>query len=256
MYRYLFFINNFPIRSYGLILAISISLSIGVAYFLAKKEKNNFKKHIVDLSLYCSIIGLIGARVWDVFFFDWGYYSNHFNECFYIWQGGLSIQGGIFFGVLTAIIYSKVKKINVLQLADTLAPAIILGQSMGRCANFMNGDAFGIPTEKFFGIIYPENTLAFSKYGYQPLWPVEIWESQLDIFIFALLLIFKNTKNIRGQTFFLYLLCYSFERFFLEYLRGDYNPILFNLKSAQIIALITFIFSGISFFILNFYKRS
>ena len=74
MHQYLFYIGNFPIRSYGLVISLSIILATGVGYFLAKMERKGYEKHIVDLGIYCGIAGLIGARLWDVFFFEccWG----------------------------------------------------------------------------------------------------------------------------------------------------------------------------------------
>ena len=188
MHQYLFFIGDFPIRSYGLVLSLSIILATGVAYFLAKQD-GRWHEHIVNLGICCGISGIIGARLWDVFFFDFAYYGNHLNEIFYVWQGGMAIQGGIVFGVIAGIIYARRHKIDVLAMADIVAPAIILGQAIGRCANLLNGDAFGAPTGSDFGIIYPVTTLAYRTYGDQPLWPAEIWEGQLDFVIFALLLI-------------------------------------------------------------------
>lgn len=140
MHQYLFFVGDFPIRAYGLILSLSIILATGVAYFLAKQD-GRWHNHIVDIGIYSGIAGIVGARLWDVFFFDWAYYSHHLSEIFYVWQGGMAIQGGIVFGVGAGIIYARRHKIDILSLADIVAPAIILGQAIGRCANLLNGDA-------------------------------------------------------------------------------------------------------------------
>ena len=70
MHQYLFFIDGFPIRTYGLVLSLSIILATGVGYFLAKADRRGYEDHIVDLGIYCGVAGLIGARLWDVFFFD------------------------------------------------------------------------------------------------------------------------------------------------------------------------------------------
>lgn len=141
-------------------------------------------------------------------FFDFAYYGNHLNEIFYVWQGGMAIQGGIVFGVIAGIIYARRHKIDVLAMADIVAPAIILGQAIGRCANLLNGDAFGAPTGSDFGIIYPVTTLAYRTYGDQPLWPAEIWEGQLDFVIFALLLIFALFLMLKDRHS-LYISCYT-----------------------------------------------
>jgi len=247
MHQYLFFVGDFPIRAYGLILSLSIILATGVAYFLAKQD-GRWHNHIVDIGIYSGIAGIVGARLWDVFFFDWAYYSHHLSEIFYVWQGGMAIQGGIVFGVGAGIIYARRHKIDILALADIVAPAIILGQAIGRCANLLNGDAFGAPTGSNFGIIYPETTLAYHMYGAQPLWPAEVWEGQIDFVIFALLLIFRAFPHAKGQAFSLYIMLYSLARFGLEFLRGDYaNPVFLSFTSAQTTSLVAFILALIFF---------
>ena len=247
MHQYLLFVGDFPIRAYGLILSLSIILATGVAYFLAKQD-GRWHNHIVDIGIYSGIAGIVGARLWDVFFFDWAYYSHHLSEIFYVWQGGMAIQGGIVFGVGAGIIYAKRHKIDILALADIVAPAIILGQAIGRCANLLNGDAFGAPTGGNFGIIYPETTLAYHTYGAQPLWPAEVWEGQIDFVIFALLLIFRAFPHAKGQAFSLYIMLYSLARFGLEFLRGDYaTPVFLSFTSAQTTSLVAFILALIFF---------
>ena len=247
MHQYLFFVGDFPIRAYGLILSLSIILATGVAYFLAKQD-GRWLNHIVDIGNYSGIAGIVGARLWDVFFFDWAYYSHHLSEIFYVWQGGMAIQGGIVFGVGAGIIYARRHKIDILALADIVAPAIILGQAIGRCANLLNGDAFGAPTGGNFGIIYPETTLAYHTYGAQPLWPAEVWEGQIDFVIFALLLIFRAFPHAKGQAFSLYIMLYSLARFGLEFLRGDYaTPVFLSFTSAQTTSLVAFILALIFF---------
>lgn len=247
MHQYLFFVGDFPIRAYGLILSLSIILATGVAYFLAKQD-GRWHNHIVDIGIYSGIAGIVGARLWDVFFFDWAYYSHHLSEIFYVWQGGMAIQGGIVFGVGAGIIYARRHKIDILALADIVAPAIILGQAIGRCANLLNGDAFGAPTGGNFGIIYPETTLAYHTYGAQPLWPAEVWEGQIDFVIFALLLIFRAFPHAKGQAFSLYIMLYSLARFGLEFLRGDYDtPVFLSFTSAQTTSLVAFILALIFF---------
>ena len=238
MHQYLFYIGDFPIRSYGVVISLSILLATGVGYFLAKADGRGYEKHIPDLGIYCGIAGLLGARLWDVFFFDWDYYQHHLTEILNVWQGGMAIQGGVFLGVLVGILYSRKHRLDTIHFMDIAAPAIVLGQALGRCANLLNGDAFGAPTGSNFGILYPDTTLAHHTYGAQPLWPAEVWEGQLDIVIFALLLIFRARGHARGQCFALYVMLYSLVRFALEYLRGDYTEKYLGLfTSAQMTSL-------------------
>ena len=241
MHQILFYVGDFPIRSYGAVLSLSIFLATGVGYFMAKFDGRGYEKFIVDTGLIGGFFGLLGARLWDVFFFDWSYYQNHLDEILNVWQGGMAVQGGIILGVTAGGLYAKSKGLDVIHLADVLAPAIVLGQALGRCANLLNGDAFGAPTGSGFGIIYPDTTLAYRTYGAQPLFPAEVWECQLDIVIFALLLIFRCTNYVRGQCFALYVMLYAAARFALEFLRGDYTQQVFGvLKSAQVTSVVAF----------------
>ena len=248
MHQYLFFIGDFPLRAYGLILSLSIILATGTAYFLAKQD-GRWHHHVVDMGIYCGLAGIVGARLWDVLFFDWDYYSHHLLEIPFVWQGGMAIQGGVVLGALVGYIYIKRHKIDTWAFADIVAaPAVIMGQAIGRMANLLNGDAFGHPTGGNFGLVYPSTTLAHQVYGQQPLWPAEVWEGQIDIIIFVLLLIFRTTNHAKGQVFVMYAVLYSVARFFLEFLRGDYGALAFGLKSAQLTSLIVIIAGTAIFF--------
>ncbi|MEG1346311.1 MAG: prolipoprotein diacylglyceryl transferase, partial [Acidaminococcaceae bacterium] len=90
----------------------------------------------------------------DVFFFDWAYYQDHLLEIPFVWQGGMAIQGGIIAGVLAGICYCKIHKIDAISLLDIVTPSLLIGQSIGRMANLLNGDAFGTPTGGNFGLLY------------------------------------------------------------------------------------------------------
>lgn len=246
MHQYLFFIGPFPIRAYGLLLSLGILSAALVAYFIFKKDGRGWHSHMLDFTIYVAVAGIIGARLWDVFFFDWSYYKDHLLEIPFLWQGGMAIQGGVILGAVVGIWYTKRYRIDSWAFADLFAPALILGQSVGRMANLMNGDAFGHPTGGNYGILYPETTLAFKTYGNQPLWPAEIWEGQIDILIFVLLLGFNLLPHKKGQVFCAYAFLYSLSRFFLEFLRGDYVNMTVGFKSAQLTSLIIM---GISFLI-------
>ena len=248
MHQYLFFIGDFPIRAYGAMLALAIICGASVAYVLLKKDGRGWHEHIIDFSITVAVAGLIGARLWDVFFFDWHYYGNHLLEIPFVWQGGMAIQGGVVLGTIAGYWYLRKNNINFWAFADLFAPALILAQSVGRMANLLNGDAFGHPTGGNFGILYPESTLAHRTYGNQPLWPAEIWEGQIDILIFVALLLFSSFKHAKGQVFVLYAILYSAARFCLEFLRGDYVNLTMGLKSAQMTSLIVMIV-GICLFI-------
>ncbi|PWI57914.1 prolipoprotein diacylglyceryl transferase [Sulfoacidibacillus thermotolerans] len=234
MHQYWFFIGSFPVRTYSTLFLLAFLLGLGVTLYFAKVErKSELIDHILNLGPILFIGGLIGSRIWQVFFFDWSYYRSHPDQILAIWHGGLSIQGGIVGSLLAGWIYVYKHRLNFWELADLFAPGIILGQSIGRDANLLNGDAFGSPTGGDFGLLFPQGTLARMTYGDQPLWPAEVWEGQGDMIIFALLLLFKLRRWPRGFIFLLQTTLYNIERFLLEMLRGDSPRFLFHWDAAQ-----------------------
>jgi len=234
MHQVWFYIGDYPIRAYGTIFSLAFILGIGVSLYLAKAEgKSQYMEPILDLAPILMLGGLVGARIWQVFFFEWGYYSQNLGEIPKVWHGGLSIQGGVVGALLISIIYIWKKKLDFWELADLLAPGLILGQAIGRDANLMNGDAFGGPTGGDFGVLFPEGTLARSTFGDQPLWPAEVWEGQFDVILFAFLLIMKLRRWPKGMIFLTYVVIYNGGRFFLEFLRGDSTHLSMDWTAAQ-----------------------
>lgn len=215
----LFTVGDFAIRSYGLVVAMAILLALGVAHFLTRGTQ--YQKHLANLIVYVVLGAIICARIWHVFFFQWGYYKNHLLEIPAIWNGGIAIQGAQVGGFIAAAIYMRVHRLAFWPFADLVAPAIILGQAIGRIACFLNGDAYGSPTGSGFGIVYPEGTMAYDAYGSQPLWPAEVWEGQWDLIVFAILIALRNKKWPTGFMFLSYSVLYAIGRFMLEFLRGD-----------------------------------
>lgn len=234
LHQYLGHIGSFPIRSYSLIFGLAIMLGLGVTITLGKlQKKDQLIEHLWDLFFPMIIGAIIGSRFWQVFFFEWGYYSQNPSEIIAIWHGGLSIQGGIVGAVIVGIWYVRKHKISFWELADLCTPGLILAQSIGRDANLMNGDAFGDPTGSNFGILYPAGTIARETFGNKPLWPAEVWEGQMDVVIFALVLILMQKKPKTGYLFLAYNILYNIGRFLLEMLRGDSPRYLFGWTAAQ-----------------------
>lgn len=221
VHQVLFHIGEFSVRTYGLTVLLAIFLGLQTAITLARLTVKQYEAHLVPLAYSVVVGALVGARAWQVFFFEPAYYFAHPLEMVAIWQGGLAIQGGIVGGLVIGIWYCWRHQLPFWQVADLLAPSIILGQAIGRVACLLNGDAFGAPTGQGFGLVYPPGTMAYQSYGNQPLWPAEVWESQADMIIFAVLFAISRKRLPTGVLFLLYNLLYSVARFGLEFLRGD-----------------------------------
>ncbi|WP_336788292.1 prolipoprotein diacylglyceryl transferase [Paenibacillus sp. MMO-177] len=227
----LFTIGDYSVRSYGLVVALAILLAMGVGYFLARGTL--YQKHIPNMMIYVVSAAIVSARVWHVFFFQWDYYSEHLSEVPAIWNGGIAIQGALIGGFAAAAIYLRIHRLSFWEMADLVAPAIVLGQAIGRIACFLNGDAFGSPTGSGFGIVYPEGTVAYDAYGSQPLWPAEVWEGQWDLIVFAFLITIRNKTMPTGFSFLVYNILYALGRFMLEFLRGDSPRYAMNWTAGQ-----------------------
>ncbi|MFC4769585.1 prolipoprotein diacylglyceryl transferase [Effusibacillus consociatus] len=228
----LFELWGYPIRSYGLVVALAILIGIGVVLYFAKQEGKD-RERVLNLCIWAVVGGLVGARVWEVLFFNGSYYLQHPSDIVAVWKGGMSIQGGLVGGIATAVWYIRKFGWKFWETADLFAPGMIVGQAVGRIACLLNGDAFGSPTGSTFGIVYPPGTVAYDRYGDQPLYPAEIWEGQWNLIVFALLLVIKNRKLPQGVLFLSYVSLYSVGRFSLEFLRGDTPHYLFGWTAAQ-----------------------
>ena len=214
-------------------MALAILLGLGVAYALASADKV-YRQHLLDILVYGVLGAVAGARLWQVFFYDWPYYSQHPAEILMLWHGGMAIQGSIVGATVVGLIYTRVHRIDFWRLADIAAPGLIFGQAIGRIACFLNGDAFGSPTNSGFGLVYPQGTVVYATYGSQPLWPAEVWEGQWDMVVFALVLVISRWRKWpKGIVFLSYVTLYSLGRDALEFLRGDGVRYLFHWTAAQ-----------------------
>lgn len=246
-----FHIGSWPVRWYGLFIATGFLLVYIICESVIKKNKLDLD-YFNDLVFFVLISSVVFARLYFVFL-SYDYFKYHIDEIPKIWLGGQSIHGAIFGAIFTAYIYSKIKKISFYQYMDILACFVPLGQAIGRWGNFFNNEAFGKPFS--FGIVrvfIPEEFRPAQFINIKYFHPTFLYESFLDFMIFAFL--FKNYqkwKNQGGKCFWIYLLSYSFIRFFLEFLRTDSLCLFSGLPAAQIVSLVIFI---ISFFMLM--KRS
>ena len=196
-------IGPFTVYSYGMMVAIAFLTGI----FIAKLEalRKGIKTDLVyDLSFYFLIGSIMGARIYYILFFGLKDFLENPASIFMIWQGGLSIHGGIFGGVITGIIFSKVRKISFWGLADLVSPSIILGQAIGRIGCFLNGCCYGINNQ-----------------------PTQIYELVLDFIGFFLLWGLRKKMKFEGGLFLTYLMAYSVIRIIVSQFRAD-NLYLFN----------------------------
>ncbi|BDG62311.1 prolipoprotein diacylglyceryl transferase [Caldinitratiruptor microaerophilus] len=239
----LFTIGDFPVRSYGVSIAAAALIALWIAGRIARWRGRPWAHQIEDFFLYALVAGVAGARLWEVAF-SWENYRGDPAEMLALWHGGLSIQGAVLGGVLAAVWFTRTRRIDLWDFLDTVAPAAVLAQGLGRLtACVLNGDAYGRPTGTWFGIVYPPGTPAYAAFGAQPLWPAEIFEGLWDLAIFAVLVRLLDRPLPRGTVVLLYAILYSAGRFSLEFLRGD-SLMIGGFKAAQLASLATIAVAG------------
>lgn len=218
---------------YGIFIGLGVILGVLLALHEAKRTGQNPDTYL-DFIIYAMIISIIGARLYYVIF-SWDFYSQHPEKIFAIREGGLAIYGGIIGGVLTAIVYSRVKKKNFWVMADTMAPSLILGQMLGRWGNFFNKEAFGGFTDNLFAMRYQlsqvrasdvstdilQNLVTVNGVDYIQVHPTFLYESMWSLCVFIILLILQRKKKFDGQVCATYFFGYALGRVWIEGLRTD-----------------------------------
>ncbi len=237
--------NSFPlgpliIHFYGLVIAIAIILGWTITKRRAPLSK--IKADLFDdpLLLLPLIFGIIGGRLYHVID-KWGYYSQNPGQILAVTNGGLGIFGalaGIFIGFW---VFAKIKKIDFFKLLDLIAPALILGQAIGRIGNFVNQEGFGPPTNLPWAVYIdpmhrPAQYLFFTHFH-----PTFFYEAVLETIAFLVLIKMSGKLKLPGQTFGLYLILYAVSRAIAENWRID-TATLGTIKVAYLILIPIFIF--------------
>ena len=249
-----FRIGNLEVRWYGLIITCAMVLGLIILIFMAKK-KGISSDDTLELFLWVIPLGIVFARVIYVFANnkEYGYFPieswDDFVNCIAIWDGGITIYGGMVGGVLGALIFCKRKKFKLGTILDMLVPIVLLCQAIGRWGNFCNQEAYGqlVTNEKLFGLpfsVYIDAAHAVHGAGwYQATF---FYESVYN-FIGAILTYCLWRKNkVNGALVFFYAVWYCVIRLILDFLRVDG---LLSTKIACVIVIPTFTALGIWYYL-------
>ncbi|MEW6557559.1 MAG: prolipoprotein diacylglyceryl transferase [Elusimicrobiota bacterium] len=239
MYPTLFKIGFLEIHTYGVFVALGFFVGFNILLYYAKKS--NIPSSIVEsLTFLVFIFSLVGARLFYVLI-SFDDYRTNLLDILKLWQGGLVFWGGFLAGGLSVIIFSLKKKLLFWQVADIFAPALAIGQAIGRLGCFFAGCCYGKPTDSFLGVIFPENCLAPAG---EKLLPTQLISSILLFLLFLILRTLWNRKKFDGQIFLVYAILFSAGRFFVEFLRGDFRGnFIFGITPTQILSILVFIVS-------------
>ncbi|MBQ9847912.1 MAG: prolipoprotein diacylglyceryl transferase [Clostridia bacterium] len=243
----LFGIEGFNVQWYGIILSLGIISGFLLFYHLAVKKEQIIADSVYNVTLLAVPIAIIGARFVYVAT-RWEHYKGTgFLNMINIRGGGIAIYGAIIFGLAVVLIYNKLKKTSALSMLDALAPAVMIGQVIGRWGNFVNAEAYGwsagvenLPwrMELDYYVIDGVRNPA----GVTCVHPTFLYESLWNALGLALILfLLYRKKKFNGEIFFAYMGWYGLGRAFIETLRADSLYIVGSLKFSVFVGIVCFI---------------
>lgn len=218
-----FTIFGIDIMWYGVLIASAMILGILISYRRAPMYQLD-PDSILDVCIWALPIGVIGARLYYVLF-NHSYYHS-FSQILNIRNGGLAIHGGLIAGLITVSVVTYIKHINLPDMLDLVFPVVALAQAIGRWGNFFNEEAHGIETSLPWAVI-------INGHHYHPTF---LYESLWCLMLFFLLSRIGSRRLFAGQIACLYGILYSFERFFVEWLRTD-SLMIGPFRQAQVLSL-------------------
>ena len=195
-----FTLAGIEVKWYGILITIGICLALFMFYRYAKNKEGLPEDHLYNLALITVPVSIVGARVMYVVT-EWDRYRGDFLKMINIREGGLAIYGAIIFGIITVYTYSRITKLSTLKLMDAAAPAVMIGQAIGRWGNFMNAEAYGyspgvetLPWRMEITDSLGRVTVAHPTFLYESLWNF--------VGILLIYLIFYKKKKFDGQILF------------------------------------------------------
>ena len=224
---------------------ILIAAALAIAAFLCTREEKRLglpKDTGLDIILYAVPPALIAARLYYVIS-SWEYFKTRPGDIIKLWEGGLAIYGAVIGGAIGVWMLSRKHKIPFLQLADIIAPSLLLGQAIGRWGNFFNQEAYGYavtdPAWQFFPLaVNIAGQWHLATFFYESLW-------NLIGFVFLYMNRIRFEQSGRyGHVFCWYLIWYGAGRFVIEGLRTD-SLMWGSIRVSQILSLILVICAAV-----------
>ena len=234
MYPKLFELGAINVYTYGVLLAAAYLTGLQVALVRARRHGLD-PNRVMDLGIYVIISALIGAKLM-LLIVEFEHFSLSLADLWVLLRSGGVFYGGLFLAVPVALWYMRRHRMPTWPTCDIFAPGIALGQAIGRIGCLMAGCCFGRPTSMPWGITFT-NPLAASNVGTPlgvTLHPTQLYESGVDLFIFAFLLLTERRgRPFHGRTFWGYALLYGIARFIIEIYRGDERGTVFDVLSTS-----------------------
>lgn len=230
-----FHFGNFTIYWYGVFVAVGFLAGLWTASRRALRSGISGER-IVDLGPWLILGTLVGARLlYVVSYWEKDFAGRPIWEIFMIRHGGLVFYGGLIGASLAYIFYARAKGLPLWKVADILAPSIALGYFFGRFGCLMNGCCYGRACELPWAIHYP---IGHETRG-EGVHPTQVYDSLLNLALYAGLVWVYRRKKFDGQVFAAYLIGYAMLRAFVESFRGDYSTYYLRdrLTPAQLVSI-------------------
>lgn len=202
---------------YGIAYVVGSILAGFVMYRVQRRWNMGLTVDDVWMLVTGAVFGLIiGGRLFYVIFYGDGYYFTHPLEIFATNQGGMSFHGGLVGGLVGGYIVCRMLKLSAWTIADLAIIGVPLALALGRCANFVNGELWGKPTDLPWGVVFGGSA------GEIPRHPSQLYEAFLEgIVLFVILYSMSRKKKLPPQGAFIgtFVLGYGVVRFLIEFVR-------------------------------------
>ncbi|HUQ31735.1 MAG TPA: prolipoprotein diacylglyceryl transferase [Pyrinomonadaceae bacterium] len=221
MYPEIFRIGNFPINTYGVLLALAFLTAILIASRLAARDGLP-RERVYDLGLWMLLAAIVGSK-FLMLFTEPEYREDpaRLISLDFLRSGGV-FYGGFIAATLAAYFLIRRYKLPWWKTADAFAPGVALGSAIGRQGCFAAGCCWGKPTAMPWGVEFTEagNRVTGVPLGVH-LHPTQLYESFGALLVFFFLIWLHRRKRFSGQVILFYAVLYGVMRFTIEFFRDD-----------------------------------
>ena len=239
MHPILFEVGDWPVYSYGVLLALAYLAGLQLAVVRARRMGLDGAR-VMDLGIYLIIAALVGAKLMLVVV-DFNYFRQQPRELLSLVRAAGVFYGGLLAAFGVAVLLIRRYRLPLWKTTDAFAPGIALGHVVGRLGCLMAGCCYGRATDLPWGITFTDPAAA-SNVGTPlniPLHPTQLYEAGAELLILLFLLLTERRgRPFAGRTFWSYLLLYAISRFIIEFFRGDERGSLAGLSTSQAVSVV------------------
>lgn len=198
------------VRSYGLMLAVAFLVGTWLGLREARRLKLDEDK-LVTVILVVLVASVLGARTLYVIEHV-GEFRRQWTGVFALWQGGLTLYGGVVAGTVAGLLAAKRLDLPMWSVADALTPSLALGTMFGRIGCYLNGCCYGHPTDVPWGVTFPPDSFAGLEFGNALIHPSQLYFALAGLALFALTWLVRRRLTVPGTLFWMFLALFSLVR--------------------------------------------